>query len=136
MFDVDGMKVSITIGDTGAVKMRGIGYHFSAADRAVFTVKTGNGSVIMQRVYAGLDVDGSFVVYFHSQDTIGRAAGNYSWDVRYLIHPYYDPDNENRIVDADQVITPYDPQLLVLMRTVGDVNVIDPYYPVTEETGT
>lgn len=126
MFDVDGMKVSITVGDTGAVRIRGIGHRFNAEDRAVFSVKTGNGSVIMQRVFDGLETDGSFVVYFHSQDTIGRAAGSYQWDVRYLIHPYYDGEDENRIIDADQVITPYDPQPLVLMRTVGDVSVIDP----------
>lgn len=87
-------------------------------DKAIFTVKTGSGVVMMERVY-DLDEDGSFLVCFHNADTELFGAGSYMWDVRYVLNPYY--DENGRIVDGDQVITPYGPQNLVLQGVVGTV---------------
>jgi hypothetical protein len=63
--------------------------------------------------------DNAFVVYFQNGDTDGLASGSYTWDVRYIIHPYY--DDSGRIVNGNQVITPKEPQSLTLLVVVGDV---------------
>ena len=61
----------------------------------------------------------TFTVYFLNADTDSIAPGVYSWDVRYIIHPYY--DDAGRIVDGDQVLTPNAPMNLNLLTVVGDV---------------
>ena len=63
--------------------------------------------------------DNSFVVYFLNADTDSLAPGAFSWDVRYIIHPYY--DSEGKIIDGDQVITPKTPMNMTLLTVVGDV---------------
>lgn len=130
MFEVDKTTISMSIGDTGAVKFRTIGHTFNQgtpgnpydpenpADLVLFTIKAANGNVLMERKYTP-DTDGYFLVCFHNQDTKGWTAANYTWDVRFLIHPYYD-ENHN-IIDVDQVITPYSPMAFTLRNTVGTV---------------
>lgn len=130
MFEVEKTTISMSIGDTGAVKVRTIGHQFNQgtpgnpydpanpADIALFTIKAGNGNVLMERKYTP-DTEGYFLVCFHSQDTKGWPQGNYQWDVRFLIHPYYDANHN--IVDVDQVLTPYNPMQFVLRGTVGTV---------------
>ena len=51
--------------------------------------------------------------------TDSLAAGTYQWDVRYVIHPYYDDDGN--IVNGDQVITPHQPMEMQLLNVVGEV---------------
>lgn len=118
MFDLDHMTITMSIGDTGAVYVRGVGYDFSENDRAVFTVRTPNGGLMIEREYQ-MDENGGFILCFHNADTEGYPAGTYSWDVRYVINPYR--DETGAIVDGDQVITPYPPQSLILQRTVGTI---------------
>ena len=65
-------------------------------------------------------VNNQFVVVFRNPDTDQLTAGtNYSWDVRYIINPYY--DESGRIVNGDQVLTPTTPQSMNLLSVVGDV---------------
>jgi hypothetical protein len=71
----------------------------------------------MQKVCAM--TDNAFVVYFLNADTDSLAPGGYSWDVRYIIHPYY--DSEGKLIDGDQVITPKTPMTMNLLTVVGDV---------------
>lgn len=95
MFEVEGTHISLSRGDTGAIrftmnaKYRGTEtpYTFGERDRAVFTMKGGNG-IVKQRSYQ-MDNNGFLLVFFN-QDTDQFAAGEYNWDVRCIINPYYD----------------------------------------------
>ena len=123
MYNVDGYTISLSRGDTGALRVNatatldGSAFTFGNDDRALFSIKNTNGEIIMQKAYEM--ENNSFVVYFLNADTDSLAPGSYSWDVRYIIHPYYDDDGN--IIDGDQVITPKTPMTMTLLTVVGDV---------------
>lgn len=128
MFDVNGMTITMTVGDTGAMKIRITGYELQTDDAVLFTVKTGNGSIMMDRVFTNkqdvpwdgrIESDNSIIVCFHNSDTEGFSAGSYMWDIRVVINAYR--NGEGVITDGDQVITPYTPQTLVLQSPIGTV---------------
>lgn len=123
MFVVNEYSISLSKGDTGAIKVtanatkNGEPYTFSADDRALFSIKNSMGDIIMQKALEM--TDNIFTVYFLNADTDSLAPGSYSWDVRYIINPYYDASG--RIIDGDQVITPKEPMSMNLLTVVGDV---------------
>lgn len=108
MFDVDGTNIVLSRGDTGAIKMTanvtrrdtGEAYTFGERDRAVFSIKTASGQIVKQISYQM--TDNVFTVIFMNQDTDQLAAGGYTWDVRYVINPYYAED------PPEGTWTPYD----------------------------
>lgn len=119
MFGVDGYTITLSRGDTGAIKFIADTEHvFDTQDRALFSIKNAIGEMVKQMAYP-LDENKAFVVSFFNSDTDALAAGSYSWDVRYIIHPYYDDDG--KIVDGDQVITPRQPMEMQLLQVVGEV---------------
>ena len=119
MFSVDGYTVTLSRGDTGAIKITAdTEFEFQSTDRALFSIKNAQGEIIKQQAFE-IDADKSFIVSFYNSDTDNLAAGSYSWDVRYIIHPYYDSDG--KIIDGDQVITPRQPMELQLLQVVGEV---------------
>lgn len=119
MFNVNGYVITLSRGDTGAIRFTAqTEYTFESVDRALFSVKNAIGEVVKQAAFA-LDENKAFVVSFFNADTDNLAAGAYSWDVRYIIHPYY--DDEGNIIDGDQVITPRQPMELQLLQVVGEV---------------
>ena len=63
--------------------------------------------------------DGAFTVGFANAETDYLTPGTYTYDVRYVINPYY--DGEGKIVDGDQVITPKTPRNVILLATVGQI---------------
>lgn len=123
MFSVEGYTIRLSRGDTGAMKVRatatlnGEPFTFGENDRALFSIKNGQGEIVKEKI--AQMTDNLFTVYFLNSDTDNLAPTNYSWDVRYIIHPYYDDDG--RIVDGDQVITPKEPMSMNLLTVVGDV---------------
>ena len=123
MFNVEDYTITLSRGDTGAMKINatatldGEPFTFGSDDRALFSIKNANGEIIMQK--ASAMTNNSFTVYFLNADTDSLAPGSFSWDVRYIIHPYY--DTNGNIVDGDQVITPKTPQTMNLLTVVGDV---------------
>lgn len=123
MFDVDGYTINISRGDTGAMMVNAVAtldgevFTFGANDRALFSIKNGSGEIVKEKVAAL--TDNSFTVYFTNDDTDSLSPGAYSWDVRYIIHPYY--DSTGRIVNGDQVITPKEPKTMNILSVVGDV---------------
>lgn len=123
MFSVDEKgAISLSVGDTAAFTITARGYTFEAEDRALFTVRDGGGDKIIERAYALDDVElgnGVFVVQLANSDTDQLTPGAYSWDVRYVIKPYY--DESGRIVSGDQVITPKLAMTLTLLPVVGEV---------------
>lgn len=119
MFGVEGYTITLSRGDTGALRFIADTTHtFNSNDRAVFSVKNAVGEMVKQQAYE-LDENKAFVVSFFNADTDVLAAGVYTWDVRYVINPYYDTDGN--IIDGDQVITPRQPMELQLLQVVGEV---------------
>lgn len=132
MFDVTGSKeagytIELSRGDTGAIRFKanvtfkgdetGRTYTFGERDRAVFSIKSSNGTVVKEKI-SGF-TDNKFVVIFHNPDTDQLANGSYTWDVRYVINPYY--DESGRIIDGDQVVTAKSPAPMNLLNVVGDI---------------
>ena len=119
MFKVDGTTITLSRGDTGAVRIEAeTDYAFASADRAVFTIKDGAGNVIRERAYE-IDNTKGFKVYFYNADTDTKELGTFMWDVRWVINPYY--DTAGKIVDGDQVITPNNPMQINLINVVGEI---------------
>ena len=123
MFSVEGYTIRLSRGDTGAMRVKatatlnGNPFTFGSDDRALFSIKNGQGEIVKEKV-AQME-NNEFVVYFLNADTDNLSPTTYSWDVRYIIHPYY--DSSGRIIDGDQVITPMEPQSMNLLTVVGDV---------------
>jgi len=98
MFSVDGTNISLSRGDTGALRIHAsarrrdtqAAFTFGERDRAVFSIKNGSGTVVKQKSYP-MDAN-SVLVVFMNGDTDKIAAGAYSWDIRYVINPYYEDD--------------------------------------------
>ena len=119
MFKVDGYKIELHRGDTGVIGVTASGYTFGPNDRALFTIKNGQGAVVKQGVYEM--EDNRFQVEFTNADTDSLPSGTYEWDVRYIVNPVYDQTDPTMIVDGDAVATPFDPEPCVLRRTVGQI---------------
>lgn len=123
MYNVEGYEIILSRGDTGALKVTatatldGEPFTFGEDDRALFSIKNGQGEVVKEKIAEM--TNNEFMVYFLNSDTDSLAPGTYLWDVRYIINPYYDASG--RIVNGDQVITPKQPMNLQLMTVVGDV---------------
>lgn len=123
MFDVEGYNIRLSRGDTGAMRvvatatLAGEPFTFGEDDRALFSIKNGQGEVVKEKV--AQMTNNAFTVYFLNADTDNLAPAIYSWDVRYIIHPYY--DSAGKIVNGDQVITPKEPMSMNLLTVVGDV---------------
>ena len=110
MFDVDGFSIRMRRGETGAVKIRFLGWRFAPEDRIIFRVSQGN--VTHFKKVCTPDAEGAITIYFLHGKTEELAAGNYTYDVIVVLHPYYD-ENGN-ITDGDQVLYPYESQSLVV----------------------
>lgn len=123
MFWIDDKGViNLSRGDTASFIVRATGYTFAAADRALFTIKNSSGNIVFEEAYALTDAtlgNGAFQVDLHNPDTDALATGTYTWDVRYILGPYY--DESGRIINGNQVITPKAPQNMQLLAVVGEV---------------
>ena len=119
MFEVNAEsgEIKLSRGDTGSVVFRATGYTFASEDRAVFTMKSQDGTVVKESDYE--IEDGAFTVDFINADTDYMAPGSYTYDVRYVISPSY--DSGGKIIDGDQVITPKTPRAVILLPTVGEI---------------
>ena len=122
----NGYTIEMSKGDTGAIRIRANvtirgsvdPYTFGENDRAVFSIKDGSGSLVKEKV-SEIE-NNTFVVLFRNPDTDGLNPGtNYTWDIRYVINPYY--DETGRIIDGDQVITPKTPRPMNLLNVVGSI---------------
>lgn len=115
--DTETNEIRMSRGDTGAIEINVSGYDFGELDRALFSIKDGNGTIVKQHIYP--IENGKFTVTFYNHDTDNLPAGGYTWDVRFVIHPYY--DEAGNIVDGDQVLTPNLPMTCNLLTVVGEI---------------
>ena len=86
--------ITMHAGDTGAFKIhatRKSGEDWTEDDRMLFTVKAGDGTIVMQRFYR-LDDDeglgnGVVEIQFHNNDTDEWEPGQYAMERRYDVNP-------------------------------------------------
>ena len=76
MYDLNGMTITMTAGDTAAFYVRPK-YTFADGDKALFTVKNGNNVVVIRRWYSLDDTTESFLIVFQGQDTANLSPGTY-----------------------------------------------------------
>lgn len=96
MFNVDETtgQVTMNVGDTGSwfvVGARDDEVAFTAADRAVFTIKNAAGEIVLDREYGLADADlGNGVVFIQldNNDTDDWSPGSYTYEVRFIVNPY------------------------------------------------
>lgn len=126
MFEVRGEQIIISRGDTGAVRFNiDTEYQFqdeydgdpTHGDRALFTIKDLSGGIVKRKVTKITD-NSYFDIYFLHKDTADMREAQYRWDVRFLLHPYYDDDGN--VADADQWITPKQPMEVQTLDVVGE----------------
>jgi hypothetical protein len=122
--DDETKMIHLSRGDTASfyVDTETDGYVFTDDDRALFTIKNGSGNIVFEEAYGLTDEtlgNGTFLVEFHNPDTDALATGTYTWDVRYILGPYY--DESGRIINGNQVITPEKPDSMELLAVVGEV---------------
>ena len=125
-------------GDTGAFVVRctrKTGTDWTEYDRMLFTVKNGNGEIVMQRLYR-LDTDlgnGVVEIQFHNNDTDSWKNGSYDTERRYIVNPRWEgtpPEGDcvnaltadARIVEGDVVRVPKKgPGQMTLSDIYGEV---------------
>ena len=99
MFNVDLTTMAITMhqGDTGSFKIGATRENETAwteDDRMLFTVKNGQGEIVLQRIYRLDDQydlgNGKVLVEFHNDDTDTWDAGTYSTELRFDVSPIWD----------------------------------------------
>jgi hypothetical protein len=111
MFNVNLETMAITMhqGDTGSFKIgatRESGDEWTSDDRMLFTVKNGQGEIVMQRIYRLDDQydlgNGKVLVEFHNDDTDEWDPGTYTTELRFDVDPIWDgsPIPTARCVDA------------------------------------
>ena len=111
MFNVDLNTMAITMhqGDTGSFKIGATRENETAwteDDRMLFTVKNGQGEIVLQRIYRLDDQydlgNGKVLVEFHNDDTDTWEGGTYTTELRFVVDPIWDgsPIQTARCVDA------------------------------------
>lgn len=118
MFQLDGTRILLTQGDTGILTIKTQSDHeFTDADRAVFTARRANGSLLTEMVLQP-EADGTVQIPFVSDLTDGWKPDIYEWDIRYVIDAVF---TNERVTDGREVITPMRPGKLEIIKAVGKV---------------
>lgn len=106
--DLETMDINMNKGDTGSFKVnaaRKSGTAWTEDDRMLFTVKSPQGAIVMQRIYRLDDQwnlgDGIVLIEFHNDDTDDWETGQYSMELRFDVSPVWDGTAPTaRCVDA------------------------------------
>ena len=119
MFNVDleTMAIKMHKGDTGSFKIgaaRENSTDWTSDDRMLFTVRNGQGEIVLQRIYRLDDQydlgNGKVLVEFHNDDTDKWDTGAYSTELRFVVDPIWDgTPPTGRCVDA---LSPGTPQMI------------------------
>lgn len=117
MFTISGRAIRLSRGDTGIIPFRVEGVTLSEKDRAVFTVRRPTGAALLQKVIAP---EGNvFYVPFTNEETDGWKTGSYEWDLRIALDAVMDA--QGRVTDGREVITPWAPGKLEVVKVVGEI---------------
>ena len=101
-------NIRMNAGDTGSFKVhctRLSGEDWPDTARMLYTIKSGDGTVMLQRIYRMDDQwglgDGVVLIEFHNDDTDDWAPGQYTTERRYNVAPIWDgTPSSARCVDA------------------------------------
>lgn len=118
MFEINGTRITITSGDTALLTITATGEKLTKGDRAVFTVRRENGGLLMEKV-AIPDEENRIRIPFLNSETEKWKEGNYNWDVRYVLGAL--TDDQGRVTDGDEVLTPIKPGELTVIKAVGRI---------------
>ena len=95
--DYESGNITMNRGDTGSFKVhasRSNGESWTSASRMLFTVRNGQGEIVMQRIYRLDDQwdlgDGVVLIEFHNDDTDQWDPGSYTMERRYNVNPIWD----------------------------------------------
>lgn len=104
-------------GDTGIIPFRVDGVTLTQDDRAVFTVRRGGGTVLIQKV---IEPQGEmFYVPITNEESDGWKPGLYTWDLRIVLDAQVDA--VGMVNDGREVITPWPPSRFEVVKVVGKV---------------
>lgn len=118
MFKVDGDKITISRGDTGALTIHANNATFDGNSRAVFTIASrGNGEIIFEQEYPL--TNGSFTVTFSNDVTDDWQVGTHKWQVRYVWDPIYDVQS-GKISGGSKVKTPWEEKDFVVQKVLSE----------------
>lgn len=106
-FDPVTGNIKMNAGDTGSFVVhcsRESGESWPDTARMLFTVKSGTGEIVMQRIYRLDDQydlgDGYVLIEFHNDDTDDWEPGDYRMERRYNVAPIWDgTPSDARCVD-------------------------------------
>ena len=116
MFEMHGRTIRLSQGDTGVASFLVEGVTLTAQDRGVFTLGR-SGARLIQKVVAP---EGNVLrVPFVNEETDGWQPGLYEWDLRIVLEAK--TDAQGRVVDGREVITPWPPSRLEVVKVVGKV---------------
>lgn len=94
--DFDTMNIKMHRGDTGSFKLHATkksGDAWSQDDRMLFTIRNGQGEIVIQRFYRLDDQwdlgDGRVLIEFHNDDTDQWENGTYPVEARFVIDPVW-----------------------------------------------
>lgn len=119
MFLFDGRKIRLTRGDTGCIGFF-MDTELTDADRAMISVSRARGGAPLLTLITMPEDNGRNLRFvFTREDTEALVPGEYIWDVRVVLNAVEDDDG--RITDGDEVITPWGPQQLTVERSVGRI---------------
>lgn len=99
--------IRMNAGDTGSFKVhcsRASGEDWPDTARMLYTIKSGDGTIVLQRIYRlddqwGLG-DGVVLIEFHNDDTDDWEPGQYTTERRYNVEPIWEgTPSEARCVD-------------------------------------
>ena len=122
MFKIDSENKTIRMsrGDTGTLIIGLSGYPFEETDVALFTVRNAASKEVKMRRELQI-VNGTVTIRFENVDTDSLDPGKYEWDIRVVLQPLYDSQNNDELYDGTEVITPEEPMILTLVGTVGQI---------------
>lgn len=116
MFDVLGRTIRISRGDTGLIRFAAEGIALTEKDLCVFTVKRRTGGTVMEKVIE--PEEGAYLIPFTNADT-EIPIGDYEWDIRIALDAV--TDGTGRVTGGREIITPWPPATLKIVKAVGSV---------------
>ena len=95
--DLETGDIKMNAGDTGSYKVcctRKSGNAWTSDSRMLYTIRSQNGEIMLQRIYRlddqyGLG-DGTVLIEFHNDDTDTWAPGQYTTERRYNVNPIWE----------------------------------------------
>ena len=118
MFNVSGLSIQISAGDTGVIRFEIEGTSLTEKDRGVFTVKNRNGMIMIKKIIQP-ERKNEICVPFVNGDTEHLTPGVYEWDMRIAIKAKIAENGD--VVDGESVVTPYLPARFTVLKVVGNV---------------